>query len=122
MKILFETQKVKFEGELNDTTAAQSVAAKLPFDLKLNTWGDELYFKVPAQCPAENATLDVAVGDIAFWHEGGCLCVFYGRTPISPDNKPCPASEVTVIGKVSGDISPLKRIRSGERITVKKID
>jgi hypothetical protein len=119
MKIIFETPRIKFEGELNDSAAAGKIAAKLPVEAKVNTWGDEIYFKVPVSCPPENATLDVQVGDIAYWPEGGCLCVFFGRTPVSADNNPKPASEVNIVGRVAGDVAPLKRIKSGEKIMVR---
>lgn len=122
MKIIFETPRIKFEGTINDSETAKRIAENLPFESKVNTWGDEIYFKIPISCAPENATVMVQVGDIAFWPEGDCLCVFFGRTPVSADNNPKPASEVTIVGKVSGDVSPLKRIKSGEKITVKKGD
>ena len=118
MKILFKTSKVTIEGELNDSQTAPKISEKLPLEAKANTWGEEIYFEIPLNCNPENATLDVEVGDIAYWSEGNCLCIFFGRTPVSINNKPKPASEVNIVGKVTGDISILKNIKSGDNIIV----
>lgn len=120
MKIRFETPRMTFEGTLNESAAARMVAAKLPLEGKVSTWGDEIYFKIPVSCPADNATLAVKAGDIAFWPEGDCLCVFFGRTPLSNDSDPVPASAVNVVGRVTGDLAPLRRIRAGEKIVIQK--
>ena len=118
MKILFKTSKVTIEGELNDSQTAPKIYEKLPLEAKANTWGEEIYFEIPLSCKLENATLDVEVGDIAYWSEGNCLCIFFGRTPVSINNKPKPASEVNIVGKVTGDVSTLRNIKSGDKITV----
>ena len=118
MKILFKTSKVTIEGELNNSQTALKIYKKLPLDVKANTWGEEIYFEIPLNCNPENATLDVEVGDIAYWPEGSCFCIFFGRTPVSIDNKPKPASEVNIVGKVTGDVSTLRNIKSGDKITV----
>jgi len=120
MKIIFKTSKVTLEGELNNSQTALKIYEGLPFEVKANTWGEEIYFKIPVHCPPENATLDVEAGDIAYWPEGDCLCIFFGRTPASINNKPRPASEVNIVGKAVGDVSILKNIKSGDKITVTK--
>jgi len=118
MKIIFKTSKVTIEGELNNSQTALKIYEKLPIEAKVNTWGDEIYFEIPVSLKPENATLDVEVGDIAYWPEGDCLCIFFGRTPVSTNNKPRPASKVNIVGKVLGDVSILKNIKSGDKITV----
>jgi hypothetical protein len=120
MKIIFKTSKVNLEGELNNSQTSLKIYEKLPFEAKANTWGEEIYFEIPVSLKPENATLDVEVGDIAYWPEGNCLCIFFGRTPASINNKPRPASEVNIIGKVIGDTPILKNIKSGDKITVNK--
>ena len=120
MKIIFKTPKLAIEGELNNSQTAQRIYEKLPFEAKANTWGEEIYFKIPVSLKSEKATLDVKVGDIAYWPEGECLCIFFGRTPVSTDDKPRPASEVNIAGRVTGDASIIKDIKSGEKITVTK--
>ena len=118
MKIIFKTAKVTVEGQLNDSKTALKIHEKLPLEAKVSTWGQEIYFEIPVHCPPEYATLDVEVGDIAYWPQGSCLCIFFGRTPVSTGNKPRPASEVNIIGKVTGEVSILKGIKPGDKITV----
>jgi hypothetical protein len=120
MKVVFKTSKVTLEGIFNDSETAQKIYEKLPIEAKVNTWGEEIYFKIPLSLKPENATLDVEAGDIAYWPQGRCLCIFFGRTPVSVDNKPVPASEVNIIGKVSGDLNALKIISPADKITVTK--
>ncbi|MCM8796046.1 MAG: cyclophilin-like fold protein [Candidatus Omnitrophica bacterium] len=120
-RIILKTSKVTVEGELNNSQTALKIYEKLPFEAKVNTWGDEVYFGIPLHCLPEDATLDVEIGDIAYWPEGSCLCVFFGRTPASTDNnKPKPASQVNIVGKITTDISLLKNIKAGDKITVLK--
>ena len=118
MKIIFKTSKVTIEGKLNNSQTALKIYEKLPLIAKVNSWGDEIYFEIPLSFKPEDATLDVEVGDIAYWPQGQCLCIFFGRTPVSTNNKPRPASEVNIVGKVIGDATILKNIKSGDKITV----
>jgi hypothetical protein len=120
MKIILKTSKVTLEGVLNNSQTALKIHEKLPLEAKANTWGEEIYFEIPLSLKPENATLDVEVGDIAYWPEGDCLCIFFGRTPVSINHKPRPASKVNIVGKVVDDISILKNIKSGDKITVMK--
>lgn len=120
MEIIFKTSKLTIEGTLDNSKTGLEIRKNLPIESKVNTWGDEIYFEIPVSCQSENATLDVAVGDIAYWPQGECLCIFFGRTPVSIGDKPKPASEVNIVGKTIGDISMLKNIKSGEKITVMK--
>jgi len=120
MKILFKTSDAVIDGELNDSDTANKIYGKLPITAEAQTWGHEIYFEIPVKCQPENATVDVEVGDIAYWPEGACLCIFFGRTPASTNDKPKPASEVNIVGKISCDLSILNRVRSNEKIKVEK--
>lgn len=120
MKILFKTSKVIIEGNLNDSETATMIYKNLPLESKVNTWGEEIYFEIPVGCKPENATLNVKIGDVAYWPEGSCLCIFFGRTPASIDDKPRPASEVNIVGRIIGDLSVLKEIKSQDKIEVRR--
>jgi hypothetical protein len=120
MEIIFKTQRVRIEGEFNNCLTAKRIYERLPIEARASTWGEEIYFEIPVRCKPENATQDVEIGDIAYWPEGRCLCIFFGRTPVSRNEKPKPASEVNIVGKIIGDISTLKNIKSGDKIRVMK--
>jgi len=119
-KIKIETKTGQIELDVNpaDNAAARKISAALPIESTVKTWGDEIYFDTGIAAPAEGATLDVAVGDLAYWPDGKCLCIFFGKTPASSDDKPAPASEVVIVGKVSLDAALLRKVKSGCRITV----
>ena len=62
--------------------------------------------------------MEVVPGDIAYWPQGKCLCVFFGPTPASSDEKPVPASPVVIVGKTDASADSLRAIDGGEEIKV----
>ncbi|MFQ5951822.1 MAG: cyclophilin-like fold protein [Candidatus Omnitrophota bacterium] len=117
-KIILKTQKVSVTAQFDDSEVSRKILKALPLLSKVSTWGEEIYFPIPVDISSGEGTLDVNIGDIAYWPEGSCLCVFFGRTPVSTSEKPVPASEVLLVGKVIEGIDGLKKIKSGEKITV----
>ncbi len=57
-------------------------------------------------------------GDLAYWPPGRAFCVFFGPTPASRGDEIRPAFAVTVIGKVDGDATILKRVQRGDSVTL----
>ena len=107
--------------ELDDTYSPNTVndlITKLPFDVNLNVWGDEIYTsKSPISQPEENAKSPVELNDVAYWPTGKAICLFYGPTPIGKPGEITPASPVNIIGKiVSPDKTNLDSVDS-ERVT-----
>ncbi|RLF12503.1 MAG: hypothetical protein DRJ68_02445 [Thermoprotei archaeon] len=120
--------RIAFEGgvtvycevgfEENPKTA-EALLKSLPFSSKAELWGDEVYFSVPFTVELENARDVVRVGDLAYWPEEPSLCLFFGPTPISPSPSIIkPYSPVNVIGRILGDPSVLKGVKSGEKVRV----
>jgi len=101
---------------LNETQTAKKIFENLPIQAELNTWGQEIYFEIPLRLEQENPTINLKVGDVAYWPQGACFCIFFGRTPASSTDEPKPASEVTIVGHVEPDIDLLKAIPAGARI------
>lgn len=107
------------EFEFNDTKTAKEIKKILPIEGVVNRWGEEIYFEIPLEIKErENARQVMDVGDIAYWREGKCFCIFFGRTPMSNDDKPIAADLVNVFGKVKGDIDILKKSEDGEGIRI----
>lgn len=112
---------VRATAELNETPTASAIWAALPIEALANTWGDEIYFGVPVACePERSARSDVAVGDLAYWPPGDAFCIFFGRTPASSGDAPRAASPVNVIGRVTGDATAFRRVRSGEVVRIER--
>ena len=118
IKIESKDVKIELEAEFLDSPTTQKILASLPIQSKVNTWGDEIYFDTDITAPAEGATMDVAVGDIAYWPNGKCLCIFFGPTPASSGAKPVPPSEVVVVGKAPLNPAVLRKAKPGSKIKV----
>lgn len=118
IKIESDNIKVELDVEFLDNSTAKKILESLPIQSNVNTWGDEIYFDTGITAPAQGATTDVAVGDIAYWPIGKCLCIFFGPTPASSGNKPVPASEVVIVGKASLNPATLRKAKPGSTIKI----
>ena len=113
---------VQCEAELKPNKTANEVYAALPVEAAVNTWGEELYFKIPGvRDYREIATTQVKVGDVAFWGAGQVLAIFFGRTPMSMGADPVPADRVNVIGRIIGDVTQLRRVMEAPTIRVERV-
>ena len=120
-KIIIETDVLKIEAELNDSSTAQAIYDALPFSGSANRWGDEIYFSIPLHVDQyPDAKEEVEVGDLGFWPVGDAFCIFFGPTPVSMSDKPRAYSPVNIFGRISGDPMVLKSISSGAKIHVRK--
>ncbi len=122
--ISFPSYDLNLECELNNTNIAQRIYEILPQQARVHLWGEEIYFELPIKLPNEVPTLDVEIGDVGWWPEGNCFCIFFGKTPISTSSKPKPYSEVTIIGKIKLEkptIEKLKQVKSNSKVVLSKI-
>jgi len=98
---------------------AKKVLAAMPFKGKANFWGEEIYFEIAVETSLENGKEFVNVGDVAYWPEGRCLCIFFGKTLSSVDERPKAYSPVNVFARVKrADI--FKNVKEGEEIVVRR--
>jgi len=119
-KIRIRAGRVEVLAELNDSKVAGLIWGTLPISASINTWGDEIYFPIPVKAKLENPVEVVEKGDLGYWPEGKCFCIFFGPTPISSEGEIRPASSVEIVGKVSGDSEEFKKVSSGETIILEK--
>ena len=110
-------------GRLNPSATAGKIWDALPIRSFTSLWGQEIYFQIPVKAKLEEgfAQDTVKIGDIAFWPEGSCFCIFFGPTPVSKPGEIHPASKVNVIGEMEGDISTLKTVKEDETIVVEEL-
>jgi len=112
IKIILEDRS--FIADLRDTPLARAFRDMLPITETGSTWGEEIYFALPAvPGDIENPQETVEAGDLAYWPPGNAFCLFWGPTPASRDSEIRPASEVEVIGSIQDDTSILKGARGG---------
>ncbi|MCX7910457.1 MAG: cyclophilin-like fold protein [Endomicrobia bacterium] len=123
IKIKFPSYNLEIICNFNNTTIADKIYEILPQESKVKVWGEEIYFELPLELNNESPTLDVEVGDVAWWPDGSCFCIFFGKTPISTTDKPKPYSEVTVVGKIEGIkeiINNLKQIKTNSKVILER--
>ena len=121
-RIRISIGSVSLEVELKPNRTAKEIYNALPIEAEVNQWGEEFYCKIPGvKDYRETATTKVKVGDVAFWGLGEMLAVFYGRTPMSIGEDPVPADRVNVIGKIVGDVAPLKQVVGVTTMKVEKV-
>ncbi|MBW1980569.1 MAG: hypothetical protein JRJ12_05065 [Deltaproteobacteria bacterium] len=120
-KIVIRTADVEAEAELNDSLTAEAVWQALPIEATVNTWGEEIYFKIPVECELEaDARELVEKGDLGYWPTGQAFCIFFGSTPISSPGEIRPASPVNVIGRVLDDPEKFLNVATGSAIRVER--
>lgn len=113
---------IELEAEFFDTETARAVLECLPIETGFNTWGDEFYFEIPVAKPLDDtATSKVKAGDIGYWPSGNALAIFFGPTPASTGKEPVPASDVNLVGRITGDAAVLTRVKAAKTIKLQKI-
>jgi hypothetical protein len=108
-KIRIKIGSNKVTAELNSSQTAQLFSQNLPMQLSLNRWGDEYYGNCGLNVKNDKgARAEMEVGELAIWPDGSALCIFFGPTPASTDEKPRAISPVNPIGKIEDELSFLK--------------
>ena len=122
MKIKIVSGNVEAIAELKNTKTAKAIFDKLPIKGNANTWGEEIYFEISVSLEEEDDAKEIVKkGDIAYWPQGKCFCIFFGKTPASEDDRPRAASKVNVFGKVE-NYNVFKQVKGGDKILINRID
>jgi len=116
-RIVIQAGRVEVKAELGDTSVSDKIYAALPIEGCARTWGDEIYFEIPVAASLDESAREVVdPGDLGYWPTGRAFCIFFGPTPASRGSEIRPASAVSIVGKVQGDLSPLKTVNDGDRV------
>ena len=119
-RIRITAGSVAADAVLNDSPTADLVWKGLPLAEAGETWGDEIYFSIPVKAKPDDPRETVDMGDLAYWPPGSAFCIFFGPTPSSRGSEIRPASAVNVFGKVIGDATVFKKVRSGTQVRVER--
>ena len=123
MRIRFDFGTLTLDADLLDTPTARAIAGSLPFKAAAMTWGEEVYFEVPVRVAREGDARAVVVpGEVAYWPDGHCIALGYGRTPISQGDETRLASPCNVFAMAIGDVKVLAPVKAGTRIKVSVIE
>jgi hypothetical protein len=114
-------EAIMAEAELADTPCAKAIYEALPMEARANTWGEEIYFRVPVQAALDATAAEVVqAGDLAYWPTGAAFCIFFGPTPASRGGEIRPASAVNVVGRLLAEPGRFKKVPPGATIVLKK--
>jgi len=111
---------VSATATLDASKTADAIWTALPIEAKGSTWGDEIYFDIGVAIKAESPKETVGMGDLGYWPPGSAFCIFFGRTPASVGAEIRPASAVNVFGRVDGDATIFKKVRSGTSVRLER--
>ena len=107
--------------KLRSTKTASAIKNILPFKSIVKTWGEEIYFETPIEenLDLENDAKDIInVGEIAYWVEGKCIAIGYGKTPISKGNEIKLAARTNIWGDANLNVKKLKNIKDGDEVII----
>ena len=118
------TARLRFSGgvtvvcKLVDDPELEKLAKKSPFSSEAERWGDEVYFRLPVKLRLRGERTLMEVGEVAYWPEGNSLCLFFGPTPASRDDRPVAYSDVKPLGRVVEGLESLRKVKDGEEVRV----
>ena len=104
---------------LRGTPTADRLISSLPLESRAETWGDEVYFRVPFSAGAEPDASDVvARGAVCFWLDGDSIALLFGPTPVSRGGECRLISAANIVGMIDGDAALLRSVDSGDTIRI----
>ena len=100
-RIRIQSGGISLLATIDNSATAEAIWNALPLEASVNTWGDEIYFRIPVQVEETPEAREVVeVGELGYWPPGQAFCIFFGRTPASQGSEPRAASPVNPFGRV----------------------
>jgi hypothetical protein len=118
--VKIRTRGGEWSAVLDDSDMSNEIWLSLPFSADINMLGSQIYFVMPLESKAKGDSRIFEKGDIAYWYEADALCIFFGPTPLSTDERPVASHPMKYIGKIKGDCSDMERSGDRTRITMER--
>ncbi|MCL2711708.1 MAG: cyclophilin-like fold protein [Methanomassiliicoccaceae archaeon] len=118
--IKIRTRSGEWSAVLDDSDASNEIWLSLPFSADINMLGSQIYFVMPLESKEKGNSKIFEKGDIAYWYEADALCIFFGPTPLSTDERPVSSHPMKKIGSVTGECSGMETSGDRTRITMER--
>jgi hypothetical protein len=119
--IIIKAGEIEAKAELNESVTAGAIWQALPLEGSANTWGEEIYFRIPISQDLEPEAREIVeLGDLGYWPQGEAFCIFFGATPISEPGEIRPASAVNIVGQLLGDPKDFLSVPAGSSVRIEK--
>lgn len=118
-RIVLRVGRVTLRAELLDTLTAERIWGALPIHSTVETFGKAIHFEVPVESGRERgAKILAALGELYYWSEEDGIILAFGPTPISRPGQIRLPSPCNLWAKTLDDLSPLKNVTPGEKVSL----
>ena len=118
--IKIRTRSGEWSATLDDSDISNEIWLSLPYSADINMLGSQIYFVMKLESKTKGDSKIFEKGDIAYWPEADAVCIFFGPTPLSTDERPVAAYPMKKIGHVNGDCSAMENSGDRMRITMER--
>jgi hypothetical protein len=118
--IRIRTRSGDWPAVLDDSDISNEIWLSLPFSSDINMLGSQIYFVMPNDSKVKGDSKLFEKGDIAYWPEADALCIFFGPTPLSTDERPVAAFPMKKIGHVTEECGDMEHSGDRMRITLER--
>lgn len=118
-RVLIVAGQVRLRAELLESATADRIWTALPLYSAAETWGAAIQFELPVESGRDRtARLNGLAGEIYYWSEDDRVIIPFGPTPISRGADIRLPSPCNVWAKALDDVTLLKTVRPGEKVSV----
>jgi hypothetical protein len=119
-QIAIRTKSGEWSAILDDSDISNEIWLSLPFSADINMLGSQIYFVMHLDNKPKGDSRIFEKGDIAYWPEADAICIFFGPTPLSTDERPVAQYPMKKIGRVNVDCSKMEDSGDRMRITMER--
>ena len=121
-KIILKFNNKELILKLRNTKTADLIYDVLPFQSKVNKWGEEIYFETPLNIDLDkDARSVIEYGEIAFWPSGSAIAIGYGKTPVSQGDEIRLISPANIWADCEFEKEYIHSIKDGDTVLVEKL-
>jgi hypothetical protein len=118
--IKIRTRSGEWSAVLDGSDISNEIWLSLPLSSDINMLGSQMYFVMSLDTKVKGDAKIFEKGDIAYWPEADALCIFFGPTPLSVDERPVAAFPMKKIGHITEECGNMEFSGDRTRITMER--